>query len=99
MRNALCLAVLALAFAVPAAFAERDRAARRRGAEWRQPAEAGPRHVAALAVTAVGASSLLFATRGGFVAAGVRFDRDAPDALRGWTVSWPARTVAEPTAA
>jgi hypothetical protein len=83
MRNVLCLTVLALAIAVPVAATERE--PRRRGGEWRQPADAGARDVAALAVTAIGASSLVFATRGGFVATGVRLARGG---LAPWTVSW-----------
>jgi hypothetical protein len=83
MRNALCLTMLALAFAVPVA-AEREAQPRRRGA-WRQHEDAGPKDVAALAVTAIGASSLVFATRDGFVATGVRLVRGG---LAPWTVSW-----------
>jgi hypothetical protein len=82
MRNVLCLAVLALAIAVPVA-AERE--PRRRGSEWRQQAESGPKNVAALAVTTIGASSLVFATRHGYVATGVRLARGG---LAPWTVSW-----------
>jgi hypothetical protein len=48
-------------------------------------------------VTAVGGSSLLFATRDGFFATGVRFDRRAPGALSGWTVSWPAAAALSAT--
>jgi hypothetical protein len=83
MRNALCLTMLALAFAVPVA-AERQES-RRRSSEWRQHAEAGPKDVAALAVTTIGASSLVFATRDGFVATGVRLTRGG---LAPWTVAW-----------
>ena len=87
MRNALCLAVLALAFAVPAV-AGREREPRRR-TTWRQPAEElKPRHVAVLPVTALNGSSLVFATHGGFFATGVRFDATARDGLRSWTVGW-----------
>jgi hypothetical protein len=82
MRNALCLTMLALAFAVPVAV---EREPRRRSSEWRQHAEAGPKDVAALAVTTIGASSLLFATRDGFVATGVRFTHGG---LAPWTVAW-----------
>jgi hypothetical protein len=83
MRNALCLTMLALAFAVPVAAEREER--QRRSAEWRQHAEAGPKDVAVLAVAAIGASSLVFATRDGFVATGVRFTGDG---LAPWTVSW-----------
>jgi hypothetical protein len=82
MRNALCLTMLALAIALPVG-AERE--PRRRGSEWRQQAEAGPKDVAALAVRAIGPSSLVFATRAGYVATGVRLSNGA---LAAWTVSW-----------
>jgi hypothetical protein len=83
MRNALCLVVLALAFAVPAAVERQE--PRRRSGEWRQHAEAGPQNVAVLAVATIGASSLLFTTRDGWVATGVRLGRGG---LAPWTVSW-----------
>jgi hypothetical protein len=82
MRIVLCLALLALAIAVPVAV---QREPRRRGSEWRQQAETGPKDVAALAVRAIGASSLVFATRDGHVATGVRLGRGG---LAPWTVSW-----------
>ena len=82
MRNALCLTMLALAFAVPAVAVEREP---RRRSEWRQHAEAGPKDVAALAVRAIGPSSLVFATRDGYVATGVRLSRGG---LAPWTVAW-----------
>jgi hypothetical protein len=81
MRNALCLTMLALAIAVPVGV---EREPRRRS-EWRQHAEAGPKDVAALAVRAIGASSLVFATRDGYVATGVRLGRAG---LAPWTVAW-----------
>jgi hypothetical protein len=88
MRIATAVAVLALTLPAPAMLDARTE--RRRPAETRRESSAGDLFVqaAALAVTTIGHSTLVFAAGDRFFASGVRLGERA--GLCAWVVEWPA---------
>jgi hypothetical protein len=86
----IATAVVVLALALPAPVVPAARAERRRGSETRRESSAGELlvHAAALPVTTIGNSTLVFAVGGRFLATGVRLGRGAD--LCTWTLEWDA---------
>jgi hypothetical protein len=86
----IATAVVVLALALPAPLVLDARTERRRGSETRRESSAGELlvHAAALPVTTIGNSTLVFAIGDRFVATGVRLGRGAR--LCTWIVEWDA---------